>query len=91
MVRIVLILVALIVVAIAIWVHCGYIEYQRFYYQMLVLLYLERNELPWPKPEDFELSKAELMESKWSDIREVAIYGRFPLSRIPMKYIRWLI
>lgn len=76
---------------IVIWMVKGYIEHERFYYQSLVLEFNERNNLPCPKPEDFDKSKKELGKTYWRDLRYVMIFSRFPFNKIKGKWISELL
>ena len=72
---------------ILVWFLRGYIEHERYYYQMMVLEYIDRNDLPFPTSEDLDESKANLDKRYWKDLMDIIVWNRFPFNRIPGKYL----
>lgn len=81
----------IIIFGVAIWLLRGYIEHERFYYQSLILEFNDRNNLPCPKPEDFDESKKELEKTYWRDLKYLMIFARFPFNRIKGKWVNKLL
>ena len=80
-------LIYAISVGVVIWLLKGYLNYEAYYNQSLILEYLERNGLPCPTHDDFEVSKKELSKRHWVDIKFCVLQDRFPFNRIPGKYL----
>lgn len=85
-----MICVIVIAALVLFWLLCGYQRYAAYYNQALILLYLERKNLPYPTPADFEKSAQELSQQRRKDIGIFMFYDRFPFKHIPAKYLSWL-